>query len=83
MKSIVVGLWDWQNDTLYGEFDGAAITPISGLTENATTIDRIRKGQDSGVNFAQFNLHECIIWPNNTITIADLSDDTNTFYSIY
>ncbi len=83
IKNLVVGLWDWQNDNLYSDFDGDAATSASGLTEAVTTIDRIRIGQDSGVNYAQFNLNECIIWPVNTITIGDLADDTNTYYSIY
>ena len=83
IKNLVVGLWDWQNDNLYGDFDGDAATSASGLTEAVTTIDRIRIGQDSGINYAQYNLNECIIWPVNTITIGDLADDINTYFSIY
>jgi hypothetical protein len=83
MNSIAVGLWDWANDTLTVEFDGVAATPNTNITETSTTIDRIRLGVDSGVNYADCKIHECIIWPSNALTIADISDSINTFYNIY
>jgi hypothetical protein len=83
MKSIAVGLWDWVNDTLSVEFDGVAVTPNTNLTETSTTINRIRLGVDAGTNYADCKIHECIIWPSNSLTIANISDDINTYYSIY
>ena len=83
MNSLVVALWDWANDTLSGEFDGSAVTPNTNLTETSTTIDLVRLGLDGAVNYGNGKIQECIIWPSNSLTIADISDATNTYYQAY
>ena len=83
MNSLVVALWDWANDTLSGEFDGSPVTPITTVTETSTTIDLVRLGLDGALNYGNGKIQECIIWPSNSLTIADISDAINTHYSIY
>jgi len=83
MKSLVVALWNWASDTLNVEFDGAAASPNTSITETSTDINRIRLGVDSGSSFGDCKIQECVIWPSNSLTIANISDDINTYYSIF